>query len=41
MTTKISLDMIDAIPVQFLKPLFEDDFVERGMKGLNRIFFSI
>lgn len=33
MSTKISLDMIDAIPVQFLKPLFEDDFVERGMKA--------
>ena len=29
----ISVDMLDAIKVQFLKPIFEDDFVERGMKA--------
>lgn len=27
----ITVDMIDAIKVQFLKPIFEDDFPERGM----------
>jgi hypothetical protein len=27
------LDMVDAIQVQFLKPLFEDDFPEKGMKA--------
>lgn len=27
----ISPDMVDAIKVQFLKPIFEDDFVEKGM----------
>jgi len=27
----ITVDMLDAIKVQFLKPIFEDDFVERGM----------
>jgi hypothetical protein len=26
-----SIDMIDAIKVQFLQPIFEDDFPERGM----------
>lgn len=25
------VDMVDAVKVQFLKPIFEDDFVERGM----------
>lgn len=29
----IIVDMIDAIKVQFLKPIFEDDFVEKGMKA--------
>lgn len=29
----ITVDMIDAIEVQFLKPIFEDDFPERGMKA--------
>ena len=29
----ISVDMIDAIKVQFIKPIFEDDFVEKGMKA--------
>jgi hypothetical protein len=28
-TTKI----VDAVAVQFLKPIFEDDFVEKGMKA--------
>lgn len=28
---KITVHMIDAIKVQFLKPIFEDDFVEKGM----------
>lgn len=27
----ITVDMLDAIKVQFLKPIFEDDFPERGM----------
>lgn len=27
----ITADMVSAIKVQFLKPIFEDDFVERGM----------
>ena len=27
----IKVDMIDAIKVQFIKPIFEDDFVEKGM----------
>jgi hypothetical protein len=27
------LDMVDAIKVQFLKPIFEDDFPEKGMKA--------
>lgn len=29
--TKINPDMIDAVKVQFIKPIFEDDFVEKGM----------
>jgi hypothetical protein len=29
--TTITADMLDAIKVQFLKPIFEDDFPERGM----------
>jgi hypothetical protein len=29
----ITVDMIDAIKVQFLRPIFEDDFVEKGMKA--------
>ena len=29
----IVVDMIDAIKVQFIKPIFEDDFVEKGMKA--------
>jgi len=33
-----SVDMVDAVKVQFLKPIFEDDFPERGMKAwLTRI----
>lgn len=31
--TTISPNIIDAVKVQFLKPIFEDDFVERGMKA--------
>ncbi len=31
--TEIKLDMLDAIKVQFLKPIFEEDFPERGMKA--------
>jgi len=31
MTTAITANMLDAIKVQFLKPIFEDDFPERGM----------
>lgn len=27
----IEVDMVDAIKVQFLKPIFEDDFPEKGM----------
>lgn len=27
----IQVNMVDAIMVQFLKPIFEDDFVEKGM----------
>ena len=30
----IIVDMIDAIKVQFIKPIFEDDFVEKGDEGL-------
>jgi hypothetical protein len=30
---KITVDMLDAIKVQFLKPIFEDDFPARGMKA--------
>lgn len=29
----ITVNMIDAIKVQFLQPIFEDDFVEKGMKA--------
>lgn len=29
----ISVNMLDAIKVQFLQPIFEGDFVERGMKA--------
>jgi len=30
---KITVDMVDAIKVQFLKPIFEEDFPEKGMKA--------
>jgi hypothetical protein len=29
----ITADFVDAICVQFLRPIFEDDFVEKGMKA--------
>ena len=29
----IAASFIDAIKVQFIKPIFEDDFVEKGMKA--------
>lgn len=29
--TTITTDIIDAIKVQFIQPIFEDDFVEKGM----------
>ena len=29
----ITASFIDAIKVQFIKPIFEDDFVEKGMKA--------
>jgi hypothetical protein len=29
----ITVNFINAIKVQFLKPIFEDDFVEKGMKA--------
>ncbi len=29
----ITVDLIDAIKVQFKKPIFEDDFPEKGMKA--------
>ncbi len=29
----IDVNMLDAVKVQFLKPIFEGDFVERGMKA--------
>lgn len=29
----ISVDMIEKIKVQFVKPIFEDDFPEKGMKA--------
>lgn len=29
----ITTHILDAIKVQFLEPIFEDDFVERGMKA--------
>lgn len=28
---KISMDMVEAIKVQFIKQIFEEDFVEKGM----------
>ena len=31
----ITVDMLDAIKVQFLKPLFEDDFIDRRIKFKN------
>lgn len=33
MTNKITTDILDAVKVKFLKPIFEDDFPERGMKA--------
>lgn len=37
----ITADMVSAIKVQFLKPIFEDDFVERGMTAwLTAVEFS-
>lgn len=30
----ITVDMLDAVKIQFLKPIFEDDFIEMGMKAL-------
>lgn len=30
---RITADIIDAVKVQFLQPIFEDDFPERGMKA--------
>lgn len=36
--TTITADMLDAIKVQFLKPIFEGDFPERGMTAwLTRV----
>ena len=32
-TSRITVDMVEAKKVVFLKPIFEDDFVERGMKA--------
>lgn len=29
----ITVDMVEAIQVQFLKPIFEEDFPEKGMKA--------
>lgn len=29
----LTVNMVDAIKVQFLKPIFEDDYVEKGMKA--------
>jgi hypothetical protein len=29
----ITAKLVDAIQVQFLKPIFEGDFVEKGMKA--------
>ena len=29
----ITASFVDAIKVQFIKPIFEDDFVEKGMKA--------
>lgn len=33
MAHEITAAMVDAIKVQFLQPIFEDDFPERGMKA--------
>lgn len=33
MTTKITANFVDAIKVQFLRPIFEEDFPEKGMKA--------
>lgn len=30
-TTDFSFDMVDAVKVKFIKPIFEDDFPEKGM----------
>lgn len=39
--SEIKVSMIDAIKVQFLKPIFEDDFPDKGMKAyLTDIKFS-
>lgn len=29
----ITANMVDAVAVQFIEPIFEDDFVEKGMKA--------
>lgn len=31
--SQITIDLLDAVKVQFLKQIFEDDFPERGMKA--------
>lgn len=37
----IKVDMLDAIKVQFIKPLCEEDFVQRGMKAwLTKIKYN-
>ncbi len=33
MNTSIQFPMIDAVKVQFIQPIFEDSFVETGMKA--------
>lgn len=33
LTSAITSDLLDAIKVQFLQPIYEEDFVERGMKA--------
>jgi hypothetical protein len=39
---KILRNMVDAVPVQFVKPIFEDDFVEIGMKAwLTRFEYDL
>lgn len=30
----ITASFVDAIKVQFIKPIFEDDFVEKGDEGV-------